>query len=61
MSEFTNTTFSSDVVENTETPVEVESINSNEVSIIEEAEPVLGEELHEEVTEVSDEVAEVTE
>lgn len=36
MSEYTNTTFSSDAVENTETIVEpVETINSNEIEILE--------------------------
>ena len=51
-------TSTEEVLETTEAPVEeVDSISSNSISIIEGAEPVLGEE----VTEVSDEVTDTTE
>lgn len=68
MSEYTNTTFSSDTVENTETIVEpVETINSNEIEILETHENPNGEtvELKEntgDMPEVStEELAETTE
>ena len=71
MSEFTNTTFSSDAIENTETPVEAETVMTNETVIMDEVDTGLidaevgettPEELPEQVmTEVSDEVADTVE